>query len=78
VERKRIEHERKHMNTKANTKKIQELDDGSSEPRPKNWAAVQTKRALRPSKEAMMESIKASNANVSEAARRLGVDRATL
>jgi DNA-binding NtrC family response regulator len=66
------------MNTKANTKSNPGLDDARSEPRPKNWAAVQAKRTLRPSKDAIREAIKASNANVSEAARRLGIDRATL
>ena len=62
----------------ASTEQKPGLDDASSAPRPKNWAAVQAKRALRPSKEAILEAIKASNANVSESARRLGVDRATL
>jgi transposase-like protein len=66
------------MNTNESTEQKPGLDDASSEPRPKNWAAVQAKRALRPSKGAILEAIKASNANVSEAARRLGVDRATL
>jgi transposase-like protein len=66
------------MNTNESTEQKPGLDDAPSEPRPKNWAAVQAKRALRPSKEAILEAIKASNANVSESARRLGVDRATL
>src|ERR1700730_38732 len=70
--------ESKHMNTNESTRQKPGLDDASSEPRPKNWAAVQAKRALRPSKEAILEAIKASNGNVSESARRLGVDRATL
>jgi transposase-like protein len=66
------------MNANESTEQKPGLDDAASEPHPKNWAAVQAKRALRPSKEAILEAIKASNANVSESARRLGVDRATL